>query len=198
MIAVDVRGVEAAVREFDRVAQDGRKALARGLYRAAADTLKVAKRYAPISPTIGLLRKFTNGKDHKVVRTQITFGIGGKRGTSQITLTKHYRGRMKSLLSTNPRATTRAQPGALRASLTFGADADGAKIYVPVNSPAGKYAYRIHWEKFINWFHRGPGTQASGAQADHLFITRAIKDNNQRIVEILRDALRKAVGYEFR
>ena len=70
-------------------------------------------------------------------------------------------------------------------SISYAVLESSAEVFVPSNSEAGKYARRIHDEKGISWWHRGPGTQAKGAQADALFIERAITDSKPNIQKII-------------
>lgn len=76
-------------------------------------------------------------------------------------------------------------PGALQSSIKAYADEHLAEIFVPLNSPAGSYAWKMHEEKGRTWKERGPGTVAKGAQADDKFIERAIKDTRQQQAKIL-------------
>ena len=80
------------------------------------------------------------------------------------------------------RTARRMMPGGLEKSISKSVEQtqDGmieAHIFVPTNSPAGKYAVYIHDKKNIKWFKRGTGTQAKGSRADDKFIARAVKDN---------------------
>jgi hypothetical protein len=92
-----------------------------------------------------------------------------------------------------PRATTRANPGSLMRSIAFKATAKEAEIFVAANSPAGKYAFRIHEEKGLSWFKRGPGTVKKGAQADDKFITRAMADQRTELERIAEDQMNRAI-----
>lgn len=90
-------------------------------------------------------------------------------------------------------STTGAKPGSLRNSIQFTANAKQVDIYVPSNSPAGKYAAKIHDEKGKSWRNRGPGTKKAGPQADEKFISRAIKDSEGEIEIILEDQLGRSL-----
>ena len=84
-------------------------------------------------------------------------------------------------------------PGGLQNSITMRNTPEQAEIFVPENSPAGKYAVRIHDMKNQpgGWHNRGPGTIAKGAQADEKFIERAINDNMPEIDRIVNDQIDK-------
>lgn len=90
-------------------------------------------------------------------------------------------------------STTRPKPGSLRNSIQFTANAKQVDIYVPSNSPAGKYAAKIHDEKGKSWRNRGPGTKKAGPKADDKFISRAIKDSEREIEIILEDQLGRSL-----
>jgi hypothetical protein len=87
----------------------------------------------------------------------------------------------------------RALPGGLRSSIEFQSNSTQAEIYVAANSPAGRYAKRIHDEKGKTWFNRGPGTIAAGPQADEKFIQRAIEDKKDDMALIFSDQLQKCL-----
>lgn len=76
-------------------------------------------------------------------------------------------------------------------SINFASDASKAEVFVPSNSEAGKYARRIHEEKGLTWWRRGPGTEAKGAQADHKFILRAIEDEDSNMMKIIDSEMEK-------
>lgn len=82
-------------------------------------------------------------------------------------------------------------PGGLMRSITFASDAEKAEVFVPSNSEAGKYARKMHDEKGLSWWRRGPGTAAKGPQADHKFILRAIQDEGGTIGRIVDDEMEK-------
>ena len=82
-------------------------------------------------------------------------------------------------------------PGGLMRSITFASDAEKTEVFVPSNSEAGKYARKMHDEKGLSWWRRGPGTAAKGPQADHKFILRAIQDEEGTIGRIVDDEMEK-------
>lgn len=90
-------------------------------------------------------------------------------------------------------AYSRAKPGGLSRSIDWSAGATEGSIFVSRNSEAGKYAKRIHDEKYISWRNRGIGTIAKGRQADDKFIARALKDSEKAIDNIFRRAF-KGIG----
>lgn len=93
------------------------------------------------------------------------------------------------------RTKRRAFAGGLEKSIECEVQGHGANataaIFVASNSPAGKYAKRIHDEKGIKWFKRGTGTVQKGARADEKFIERAIKDNQETIQKKLNKAVER-------
>jgi len=84
-------------------------------------------------------------------------------------------------------------PGGLEQSIEWAVRFGQCFIFVRDNSPAGKYAAKIHDEKGKTWRNRGPGTIAKGDRADEKFIERAIEDNADEIDYIFQDELNKAV-----
>ncbi len=106
-------------------------------------------------------------------------------------------GDLSKLLKRKKKATrsgsNRPAPGGLEKSIEFEATAEEAIIYVADNSPAGKYAFKIHELKGSAWFKRGPGTISKGPKADDQFITRGIRDNAENSFLILKDMQEKAM-----
>ncbi len=90
----------------------------------------------------------------------------------------------------NPDAHSRPKPGGLRRSIEFDVNDGVGEIFVALNSEAGKYAVRIHDERYISWWNRGPGTIALGERAKEKFIERALNDNRAAIDGMLDDAVR--------
>jgi hypothetical protein len=72
--------------------------------------------------------------------------------------------------------------GNLERSIDFQAADDSVRIFVPVNSPAGKYAALKH----DGFYDRGTGTRAKGPQAGRKYIVRAIQDSKVKIVSLLK------------
>jgi hypothetical protein len=90
----------------------------------------------------------------------------------------------------NPDAHSRPKPGGLRRSIEFDVNDGVGEIFVALNSEAGKYAARIHDERYISWWNRGPGTIALGERAKEKFIERALNDNRAAIDGMLDDAVK--------
>ena len=100
-------------------------------------------------------------------------------------------------LKVQRRSKSQRTPGDLEKSIkhevcSTGSDTD-AVVFVAANAPAGKYAARIHDQKGVSWFKRGPGTVAKGTQADEKFIARAIKDTSHYFDLILEQELNKGI-----
>jgi len=75
--------------------------------------------------------------------------------------------------------------GDLERSITFELVEGGVRIFVPTNSAAGKYGYKMHNGKY----NRGPGTVAKGARAGRKYITRAATDSESKINSFFKSAL---------
>ena len=84
-------------------------------------------------------------------------------------------------------------PGGLMRSIMMRSTDTLVEVFVPANSPAGTYAFKIHEEKGKSWKELGPGSQAKGPQADEKFITRAATDRSRDFVAIMRDEIDKAI-----
>lgn len=190
-ITIVTSGITSAIQQLNRCPSYLAAAGKRAMSKVGALVQKTAKQYAPISPSVTILRKLSKaggniGASYEIAATK-------KRAAQRVVLTKFYAERLDTMLSANPRATGRPKPGGLQNSITFTSNETQAQIFVPANSEAGKYAYRIHEEKGITWFRRGPGTQVKGAKADSKFIERAIKDNTEQIQVMIQDELVKAL-----
>ena len=92
-----------------------------------------------------------------------------------------------------PSASTRAMPGGLEKSIERRVEGLDGYVYVASNSPAGKYAGKIHDEKGRSWSRRGPGTVAKGVKADAKFIERAVMNEQSNIIKIIEDEHRKVI-----
>ena len=176
-----------ALRALDRASAETKAGVRRALFRIGATVKRTAVLYAPISPSKSLLQRLK--KAGGVEGSTVTVGRGNRR--QDVTLTKFYADRLDDMLSDNPRSVDGPTPGGLMRSITFASDDGKAEIFVPSNSDAGKYARRIHDEKGITWWKRGPGTQAKGPKADDRFILRAITDNEHQMLKIIDDEMRK-------
>ena len=76
-------------------------------------------------------------------------------------------------------------PGGLERSIQSESTDMSASVFIAGNAEAGTYAQKIHDGKGKTWLWRGPGTRAKGRQADHKFITRAIKKNAKQIEDFI-------------
>ncbi len=186
-VSIHLPGLKAALRELDRASGQTRDGIRRALFRIGATVKRTAVRYAPISPTTAMLRRFQ--KAGGAEGTTIFSGTGKNR--RRVTLTGFYANRLDALLSDDPQSESGPKPGGLMRSITFASDADTAEIFVPSNSEAGKYARKIHDDKGISWWKRGPGTQAKGPQAREKFILRAIQDNEDTALKIIDSEMEK-------
>lgn len=92
------------------------------------------------------------------------------------------------------RTSRRQTPHGLEKSITAAVEKRGGDIvtavFVPRDSPAGKYAHFIHDLKGKKWHKRGIGTIRKGARADEKFIERAVRENEQKYFA----AIQRAVG----
>ena len=92
-------------------------------------------------------------------------------------------------------ATTRAKPGGLRRSIEMEVDPIRmqAIVFVAQNSEGGKYAKKIHDERYVTWRRLGPGSIAANksGKIGEKFIERAIVDNEKNIQEALRKKLER-------
>lgn len=69
--------------------------------------------------------------------------------------------------------------GYLERSIDYKTGRDYVDIFVPMNSPAGKYAKIMHDSEY----NRGDKTATKGSRAGRLYIKRAIDDNRDKIVD---------------
>lgn len=155
----------------------------RALFRIGGLWKRTAVQYAPVSPSTTMLRKLLKGLGETSVRAR-------KGGRMDIQITKFYAERIHLLLSKS-NVKTRPMPGGLMRSITVRNTDTQVEVFVPSNSPAGSYAVKIHEEKGSAWKHRGPGTQAKGAQADDKFITRAATDKQNDFAAIVSSEIDK-------
>jgi hypothetical protein len=84
-------------------------------------------------------------------------------------------------------------PGVLTRSIAGSSNDKFAKIYVPANSGAGKYADFIHYDMTYEY---GVGTLAKGKLAGRLFISRAVQTLLRvgTYLRIYREELDKALA----
>ncbi len=177
------------------------EATERNFYRGAHEWLKEAKRNAPISPTVGLLKKL-----QKAGGTVTLPGKGVSVKPQAVSMTFFYRasaaalkrrkegtlgGTAGSLNAWKNLTRSHDTPGALTNSIQAEFDPEHMAVFVPSNSEAGEYAEIIHDEKGVKWKERGPGTQAKGEQADEKFIERAMPGAFKKFSEAMNKALLK-------
>lgn len=98
-------------------------------------------------------------------------------------------------LKRNRRSKSQRMPGGLEKSIRSEVLVEGGEItgsvFIAANSPAGKYAKRIHDEKGKTWWKRGPGTRAKGDKADEKFVERAIEDSRKYFQRIMENEMQK-------
>lgn len=157
------------------------KAAHRGTVRAGLLTARLARDYAPRSPSEA--EKRAAKRDPKPA----------KRGRlSRIVkavkkwVDKHLRRKRRA-----SSGKAHAVPGGLEKSIDTESIREGCSIFVASNSPAGKYAKRIHDEKGKKWWKRGPGTVRKGAQADEKFIERALNARRQQNLQLILSEIQK-------
>jgi len=165
-MAVDVKliGFDRVLKDLARVKNEAPKSLERIHYRISTRWRDFAVRYAPKSPT---------DKERK------------KQSRATAAQWKAARKRRSKT------STSRRKPGGLMHSITARSNEKFAEVFVPVNSEAGGYAFKMHEEKGQTWFKRGAGTIAKGAKADAKYITRAGEDEAPRFIEIINDELER-------
>jgi len=192
---VTLEGLPEVINTLNNVDNGIRFGMRRALFRIGALVKRTAVDYAPISPSTSMLKAFAK-KLKSGGEFANTLYVAGRKGRSgqAVKLTAFYEHRLPMLLSKDPRSTSRPTPGGLENSIMMTSDDNHAEIYVPANSPAGEYAYKIHEERGSKWKDLGPGSQAKGPQAREKFITRAISDNETNIITIMTDQIDKAIG----
>lgn len=102
---------------------------------------------------------------------------------------------IKNLLVIEVKKRTPVREGHLTASITGEAVKNekswAATVFVPLNSPAADYAVWLHEGDY----NLGPNSLAkqgkTGCAVGPKYITRAIEENRKKIVEIMREALKK-------
>lgn len=186
-ITINVSGLTEALQQLGRTPQQIGRALERVSYRAGAMIFDTAKRYAPISPTQSLLnqmrqiRLVNKGYSNRQIRAFRRRGNARKKAMSA------------QRSAAGQTAAIRPMPGALQNSIQMRNGVDYIEIFVPSNSPAGKYAAKIHDERGKTWQNRGPGTVAKGPQAKEKFIARAITDRRMDIERLIDAETMKAL-----
>ena len=179
VVNINVSGLADALNKIQALPAEVARVMERTTYRIGALVKDTAKQYSPISPGTMLqnqmrtVRLVNKGYSNRQIRRFRKFGKARRK----------------------PNASSRPMPGALQNSITMRNTSDRVEIFVPENSPAGKYAIYIHDMKnqIGGWRNRGSGTIAKGAQADEKFIERAIHDNMVEIERIVNDQFDKAL-----
>lgn len=157
------------------------KAAHRGTVRAGLLTARLARDYAPRSPSEA--EKRAAKRDPKPAkRSRLSRAVKAVKKW----VDKHLR-RKKRASS----GKAHAVPGGLEKSIDTASTREGCSIFVASNSPAGKYAKRIHDEKGRKWWKRGPGTVRKGAQADEKFIERAVVNRRQQNIDLVMGEILK-------
>jgi hypothetical protein len=160
-----------------------RSALSRAMVRIKEVVVAAAKDNAPISPTKEQYETTLKRKTGEQVMLQVdpSVYIGGRPGM------------VRKIVKVGGTKRTDFTPGQLTASITGESNDTSARIFVPANSTAGKYANYIHNRKGEDWFNRGVGTEAKGDQADEKFILRAIEDNKPTLRAIIEQEVGRAL-----
>jgi hypothetical protein len=101
-------------------------------------------------------------------------------------------------LKRKKRTALRTTPGGLEKSIEYEVKGDTCSVFVAENAycktkKGFNYAKRIHDEKGKSWRNRGPGTIAKGSRADDKFVERAIRDNQDKFLDVFKSELRKAL-----
>lgn len=178
-VTIDTWGLEKALEDMKKTPAQVDAAFQRVAYRVAALVADTAKRYAPKGAT----------QQEKTFSSKLKMWSRGWSPARVSHVLKAAKKRRKK------NAKSRPMGGALQNSITFFAQPNVAEIYVPSNSPAGKYAVRIHDERYVTWKNRGFGTIMKGPQAREKFIERAMNDNvmNGKIDLIVADVIDKVL-----
>lgn len=180
-------GFSEAAAMLGRIDNVMHERMRRGLFRIGGLWKKTSVDYAPISPTTTMLRKFAKSLKSGKQNANI---IRLKNGMPVI-LTRFYEYRLPMLIGKGSK--TRPMPGGLMRSITVRNTDSTVECFVPANSPAGSYAFKIHEEKGSVWRDRGPGTQAKGPQADEKFISRAAHDRQADFAAIFESEIDKVL-----
>lgn len=200
-IELSENGTDAIIRELEKLAS-AIKNPARALKHIGFKVQSRARLYAPIGPTDTTLRGMSKAaftiKLGQVRAQMRADGASASAIKKKLAGMKRSRRRMLAAAKARrkPGSTSRPKPGSLQNSISIRAATAEVAILVPSNSPAGKYAWKIHNEKGQTWRNRGPGTVAKGVQADTKFIERAISDlqRDGTVETILRDEIAKQAG----
>jgi hypothetical protein len=164
---IEIKGLDAVVAKNRVMLLKLPGAKAKALARIAHLTVANAQSNAPISPTKAQYEQHISAK-----RAQKTANRTGKSA----------RVRFKSKQTFNP--------GQLQASIRSRHSGSSVEVFVPSNSPAGKYADFIH----NGTYKLGIGSRAKAAAGHDVgpkFLTRAVP--RSKISRILSDTISKIV-----
>ena len=155
----------------------------RGAMRAGLVVQREAVRNAPRSPT--------EAQKRAEKKSSVKPAPHARRRSLVSRLVHKAVSAVKRMLKRRRRGRARAVPGGLEKSIEIGPVSEGCSIFVASNSPAGKYAKRMHDEKGKTWWNRGPGTRSKGTRADEKFIDWAIEASKDLIGRIIEDEVKK-------
>lgn len=156
------------------------KAAHRGTVRAGLKTAELARNYAPRSPSEAE-KKMAKRDPRPAKKSRLARAVKAVKKFINKILRKKRASSGKA----------HAVPGGLEKSIDFVSVREGCSIFVAANSPAGKYAKRIHDEKGKKWWKRGPGTIRKGAKADEKYIERAVNDRTQQNIALIIGEIQK-------
>ena len=173
------------LKDIDNAATGVRAAVSRGMLRAGLLVQREARRNAPRSPAQSQLK--AEYRERYQARKE-----AGKTASRK---PKPKAMGAKPSEAKRPRRKARAVPGGLEKSIEMRQDRPfEAAVFVAANSPAGKYARRMHDEKGRTWRRRGVGTRAKGGQADEKFIARAVDSQKDTVRRILEQEIGRAIA----
>lgn len=102
---------------------------------------------------------------------------------------------IKNLLVLEVKKRTPVREGHLTASITGDVVQNekswAATVFVPLNSPAAPYAVWLHEGQYNLGENSAAKQDKTGCVVGPKYITRAIEENKERIIEIMREALKK-------
>ena len=175
-VTVGIRGIEKVEGKIKGLHLGVRSAVEGAVKTCAIIAKDEAVKNAPVSPT------------QEQINNAMRLWKPVKGDANRLTRKDRHGKRRYRKRGRKPDAV-RAVPGGLRNSITAWAEGLEACVFVPSNSPAGKYARRIHDEKGKAWHKRGIGTVAMGERADDKFIERAIGDNKDKFYKRIKKAV---------
>lgn len=165
-LSTEMAGVDEALADLALVGENANDAIVAAMTRIALLGQREARRNAPRSPSMKILKALRKTK-RKVTRNP------------------------RAVSRAKPGGLERSIEGEMIVGPNF-THVD-AVVFVSANSEAGRYAAKVHDQKGVTWHTRGPGTVVKGDRADSLYIDRALRDNAGNFVDIIKDEQRKAV-----